>query len=168
MNLNSWCARTQQPAGCNIITGRNSHWRNFYVSLGLMKFYRTGEQLWWNHVCVRRSKWVPGTAKRRWGGEETLSSTFHKIRPLEIRWCHNLCICCYMLKRSFMVQARKILALASLHANWNHCVSAQHSKMECCGDNGNTMALVVSKYTFQDYQPWEKGGYYCRTRGCVE
>lgn len=44
------------------------------------------------------------------GGEEALSSTFHKIRPLEIRWCQNLCISCYAINRYFIVQARKILA----------------------------------------------------------
>lgn len=106
MTLNSWCARTQQPA-CVIITGSNSQPRNLYISLGLMQFYRTAEQLWWNHVCARRSKWTRGTAKRRWGGEEALSSTFHKIRPLEIRWCQNLCIC-YALKKSVKVQERSL------------------------------------------------------------
>lgn len=117
------------------------------------------------HVPQRRNGSEEREKKR--GGEEALSSTFHKTRPLEIRWCRNLCIYCDVLKRSFIVQARTILALASLHANWNLCihVSAQHSKMES-HSNGNTVTLLRSKYALQEHQPGEKGGYYCETRRC--
>lgn len=85
--------------------------------------------------------------RRDRGGEGSLSSTFHRIRPLEIRWCQNLCIYHQALKRSFTVQARMMLALASLCANWNLCVcvSAQHSKMESCSGNRNTLMLLKSK-----------------------